>query len=70
MVFHVTLDTVTATNADYWTDPASNPAAGNELLAYVEFLGQKLFKKVSFTVNGNPLDEYDSEVMNFLYIKV
>lgn len=65
MALHVTLDAVTATNAAYWTNPVTNPATGAELLAYVDYLGQALLRKVSFTVNGNPLDDYDSEVMNF-----
>lgn len=65
MVFHITLDSVTATNADYWSNPVANPASGNELLAYVDYLGQALLQKVAFTVNGNPLDEYDSNVTNF-----
>lgn len=65
MVFHIQLGSVTALNADYWTDPAANPAEGRELLAYVNYLGQALCQKVKFDVNGNPLDEYDSEVLNF-----
>jgi hypothetical protein len=65
MVLHIQLGTVTAVNADYWTDPVANPAEGRELLAYVENLGQALIQDVQFTVNGNPLDEYTSEVYNF-----
>lgn len=65
MVFHIVLDSVTATNADYWTNPVANPASGAELLAYVDYLGQALLQQVSFTVNGNPLDSYTDEVMNF-----
>jgi len=65
MNFHIILSSVTAANADYWTDPIANPADGRELLAYVQYLGQRLCKKVRFDVNGNPLDEYDSDVMNF-----
>jgi hypothetical protein len=65
MNFHIVLSAVTASNADYWTDPAANPANGSELLAYVQYLGQRLCKKVRIEVNGNPLDDYDSDVMNF-----
>ena len=65
MVLHLTLSSVTALNAAYWTTPLTNPAVGQELLAYVNYLGQALVTDVQFTVNGNPLDEYDSEVMNF-----
>lgn len=32
---------------------------------YVEFPGQRLFKKVKFEVNGNPLDEYPTEAYIF-----
>jgi hypothetical protein len=64
MVLHIKLSSVTASNADYWTDPANNPAVGAELLRYVDFLGQRLVKRVRFQVNGNPLDEYDSDVYN------
>jgi len=32
---------------------------------YCEFVGQRLFKKVKFEVNGNPLDEYSCEAVNF-----
>ena len=79
MVFHIQLSSVTATNAAYWTAPASNPPVGAELLAYVDYVGQALLQQVSFTVNGNPLDSYTDEVMNFhqklntidlVYIKV
>lgn len=65
MVLHVTLGAVTATNAEYWDDPVTNPAVGAELLAYVDYLGQAMVRRVEFQVNGNPLDDYDSEVMNF-----
>ena len=64
MVLHVKLGAVDAINADYWTDSAANEANGSELLRYCDYLGQRLLKKVKFTVNGNPLDEYDSDVLN------
>lgn len=31
---------------------------------YVSFLGHKIFSKVSFSINGNPLDEYTSDDYN------
>lgn len=65
MVLRVKLGAVEAVNSAYWSDPASNPAQGNELLRYVDYLGQKLVKRVAFTVNNNPLDEYNSDIMNF-----
>jgi hypothetical protein len=65
MVLHVTLSSVTAINAAYWTTPLTSPAVGQELLAYVNYVGQALLRDVKMDVNGNPLDEYDSQVMNF-----
>lgn len=65
MVLHITLSSVTAINAAYWTNPLANPAVGQELLSYVNYVGQALLTDVQFNVNNNPLDEYDSEVMNF-----
>lgn len=65
MVFHITLDSVTATNASYWNDTTVNEPDGAELVAYVDYVGQALLQQVSFTVNGNPLDQYTSDVMNF-----
>jgi len=34
-------------------------------LRYCEYPGERLFKKVKFDVNGNPLDEYTSEAVIF-----
>jgi hypothetical protein len=65
MVVHLKLGAVEATNSAYWTAPALNPADGSELLAYVNYLGQRIINKVRFEVNGNPLDEYTDNVMNF-----
>lgn len=65
MVFHVILESVSATNAAYWTAPGANPAVGDELLAYVNYPGQALCVDTQFTVNGNPLDDYTSDVLNF-----
>jgi hypothetical protein len=53
MVFHVQLTGLT-------TIP------GNQV-RYCEFLGHRLVQRVRFEVNGNFLDEYDSEVHNFHY---
>lgn len=38
-------------------------AAASNFVRYAEFPGQRLFKKVKFEVNGNPLDEYTTEAM-------
>ncbi len=55
MVLHARLGAVSADQ----NTPAS------ELIAYVNQIGARLVKGVRFTVNGNPLDEYDSDVYNF-----
>lgn len=65
MAIHAQLASVTATNAAYWEDPANNPPIGAELIAYVNYIGEALLRKVSITINGNPLDEYGPEVMLF-----
>ena len=65
MVLHLSIRSVTAPNINYWTNPITSPAVGAELLSYVNFLGQALVTDVQFSVNGNPLDEYTSDVMNF-----
>jgi hypothetical protein len=65
MVLHLTLSSVTAANAAYWTGAAPHVARGAELVAYVNNPGQRLVKRTRFNVNGNPLDEYDSDVYNF-----
>lgn len=36
-------------------------AAASNFIRYAEYPGQRLFKKVKFEVNGNPLDEYTAE---------
>jgi hypothetical protein len=36
-------------------------AAASNFVRYAEYPGQRLFKRVKFEVNGNPLDEYTSE---------
>jgi hypothetical protein len=64
MVLHIKLSQVTAANAAYYDNPLANPARGAELVRYADYLGQRLVKNVKFQVNGNPLDEYDSDVYN------
>jgi hypothetical protein len=64
MALHVVLDRVEAPNAGYWEDPELG-IQGTELIRYVDFVGQRLAKKTNFSVNGNPLDEYTSDVYNF-----
>ncbi len=40
-------------------DPARN------FVRYAEYVGERLFKKTSFTVNSNPLDDYDNNAVVF-----
>lgn len=40
-------------------------SAAQNFVRYAEFIGQRLFKRVYFNVNGNPLDDYTSEAVNF-----
>lgn len=40
-------------------------AAASNFVRYAEYPGQRLFRKVKFDVNGNPLDEYTAEAMLF-----
>lgn len=43
-----------------------NPgSAASNFVRYAEFVGERLFKKVKFEVNGNPLDDYDHLAMIF-----
>jgi len=45
--------------------PQTVGAAARNFVRYAEYPGQRLFKKVKFEVNGNPLDEYTSEAYLF-----
>jgi hypothetical protein len=45
--------------------PIATGAAATNFVRYAEYPGQRLFKKVKFEVNGNPLDEYTVEAMFF-----
>lgn len=71
MVVHIRLGAVEALESGYWEDPANNPVTplptgtANQLIRYVNYLGQALVKEVKFTVNNNPLDEYNNNVTNF-----
>jgi hypothetical protein len=44
------------------SDVADDKAVRN-FVRYAEYPGQRVFKKVKFDVNGNPLDEYDTVAM-------
>jgi hypothetical protein len=43
----------------------TNTAADLALYKYCDYPGERLLQKVKFDVNGNPLDEYTSDVYNF-----
>lgn len=57
MALHVILSEATSASDD--------PLTQQNTLQYCSSPATKLAKKVKFVVNGNPLDEYDSEVMSF-----
>lgn len=59
MALHITLDVPTFSGFLTGDD--------RDYFRYCDFLGHRLLKKVAFEVNGNPLDEYDSDAMNFHY---
>lgn len=67
MVLRVTIDAVTAPNSEYWDDPAESPSIGSELIRYVDFPGHRLISKTKMKVNGNNLDEYNTDTVNFHY---
>jgi hypothetical protein len=45
------------------TSASADDRAIRNFVRYAEYPGQRLLKKVSFHVNGNPLDEYDQVAM-------
>jgi hypothetical protein len=51
-------------------DPFNNSVADGatykNLVRYCEYPGERLYKSVKFDVNGNPLDEYNSNTINML----
>lgn len=55
MVLHMTLGAVSATNS----------GAGNRLIRYCNYPGERICKKTEISVNGNVLDTYESDVMPF-----
>lgn len=40
-------------------------AAATNFVRYCEYPGERLFKKIKFEVNGNPLDDYNAETLIF-----
>ena len=50
-------------NATTFNSTAPDP--NKDTFRYCDYPGERLLQKVKFDVNGNPLDEYDSNVYNF-----
>lgn len=62
MGLHVQVNSVSATSAQ-WT-AAGNQAANAPTVRYCDYPGERLLTRVQMEVNGNPLDEYYSEMYN------
>jgi hypothetical protein len=45
--------------------PVAVGSAASNYVRYCEYPGERMFKQVSFEVNGNPLDQYTAEAMFF-----
>lgn len=56
----------TLVNAFGDTVAATTPNAYRNMVRYCEYPGERLFTKVQFDVNGNPLDEYFSSTVSML----
>jgi hypothetical protein len=56
------LFTDTVIRVDVGAVTAENTTVNNKYLQYVDFFGERLFKKVIFSVNGNTLDQYDTDI--------
>lgn len=68
VVMAVEINPVSAPNAAFWNDLSGTIAPnGTELIAYVNHPGHQFMSDVLFEVNGNKLDQYSSNVMNFHY---
>jgi hypothetical protein len=60
MAVHVVIEPPTAS----FTGTASNADADCAVYRFCDYPGERLFQRVAFVVNGNPLDEYFPEVYN------
>lgn len=54
------------TLVDAFGTAVADGATYRNMVRYVDYPAERLFDHVSFTVNGNPLDEYDSKVANMM----
>ena len=59
MIVHVTLEQPKMNYPDGLDDSVKN------LFRWCDYPGERLLKRVKFEVNGNPLDEYTSDAVNF-----
>jgi hypothetical protein len=66
LVVVVEIDAVSANNAAFWTVPGLT-ASGNELISYVNHPGHRIFTRATFEVNGNILDDYTPDIVNYHY---
>jgi hypothetical protein len=63
MVVHAVIQQPTLTTVDT-ANVAVDPSKQN-LMRWCSYPGERLLKNVKFEVNGNPLDEYTSDAVNF-----
>ena len=59
MIVHVTIE---QPHLEY---PAGVAKSQENLFRWCNYPGERLLKRVKFEVNGNPLDEYTSDAVNF-----
>jgi len=59
MIVHIVL------NQPLFKDQSGTPVSDQSLMRWCDYPGERILKKVSFQVNGNPLDEYEHEATNF-----
>ncbi len=67
MVVHAVLKqpTMSLTNGGPSGGGAAVPDSDQNLMRWCHYPGERLLKKVRFEVNGNPLDEYTRDAVNF-----
>jgi hypothetical protein len=63
MVVHAVIQQPTLSTKDANGDPIAD--SNQNLMRWCAYPGERLLKHVKFEVNGNPLDEYTSDAVNF-----
>jgi hypothetical protein len=63
MIVHAVLEQPTLSIHD--SDNKEIPSSMQNLFRWCAYPGERLLKKVKFEVNGNPLDEYTSDAVNY-----